>query len=124
MARVLKDQFEDPQDSPKRSALIGLAASLAGVGDALLSIESIPGEARSANTRLAGSYRDMGEKLARIPDAGTDDEERISAMLIYNAAAEEYIKNYIALVTLFSLAEVTFRADEPGSVFMFSGGGF
>lgn len=124
MARVLKDQFEDPQDSPKRSALIGLAASLAGVGDALLSIESIPGEARSANTRLAGSYRDMGEKLARIPDAGTDDEERISAMLIYNAAAEEYVKNYVALVTLFSLAEVTFRADEPGSVFMFSGGGF
>jgi len=121
MTRVLKDQFEDPEDALKRNALIGLAGSLAGVGDSLESIQEVPAEARSANAKLAGGYRDMGAKLALVPNAGTE-EELISAMLTYNAAVEEYVKNYIALVTLFSLAEVTFRDDEPGSVFMFSGG--
>jgi len=122
MTRVLKDQFEDPEDALKRNALIGLAGSLAGVGESLESIQEVPAEARSANAKLAGGYRDMGAKLALVPNAGTE-EELISAMLIYNAAVEGYVKNYVALVTLFSLAEVTFGADEPGSVFMFSGGG-
>ncbi|RJQ34922.1 hypothetical protein C4556_01425 [Candidatus Parcubacteria bacterium] len=121
MTRVLKDQFEDPEDALKRNALIGLAGSLAGVGESLENIQEVPTEARSANTKLAGSYRDMGAKLALVPNAGTE-EELISAMLTYNAAVEGYVKNYVALVTLFSLAEVTFRDDEPGSVFMFSGG--
>ena len=121
MARVLKDQFEDRENPLKNAALVGLADGLAGVGDSLLSIEIVPEQAASANAKLAASYRAMGAKLRLIPDANTE-EARIQAMLAYNATVEEFIKSYTALATLFSLSEVTFRTDEPGTVFMFSGG--
>ena len=123
MTRVLKDQFEDRQDAPKKAALLGLADSLAGVGVALLAIENVPELAKSTHANLAESYKAMGVKLARVPDAQTDTEN-IEAMLAYNASVEEFIKSYVALATLFSLSEVTFRGDEPGSVFMFTGGSF
>ena len=123
MTRVLKDQFEDRQDAPKKAAFLGLADSLAGVGDVLLTIEDVPELAKNANSKLAESYRTIGAKLARVPDAQTDTEI-IEAMLAYNASVEEFIKNYVTLATLFSLSGVTFRGDEPGSVFMFTGGSF
>ena len=80
----------------------------------------MPQEVAPANKNLAESYRAMGGKLRLIPDANTD-EEKIQAMLGYNATVETFTKHYIALVTLFSLSGAIFRNDEPGSVFMFSG---
>ncbi|RJR12865.1 hypothetical protein C4585_02800 [Candidatus Parcubacteria bacterium] len=123
MARVLKDQFEDPTNPEKNDALVGLGNALMGVGESLEILESVPEQTRTANARLAESYKKAGEKLALVPNALTD-EEKIAAMLAYNAAAEEYVRNYISLVNIFSLARVRFSSSDPGSVFMFTASGF
>lgn len=122
MARVLKDQFEDPTNPEKNAALTGLGNALIAVGESLEQIESIPSQATSVHARLAQSYKAAGEKLALVPNA-TTDEEKIAAMLAYNAAAEDYVRSYIAMVRLFSLSNVTFSSSDPGSVFMFSATG-
>lgn len=123
MPQVLKDQFEDPQDPGKIAALEELGNALAEVGYEIGAIENVPEGVRAANTALAKSYREMGAKLVLVPKARTD-EERIAAMLAYNATVEAYTKDYVALATLFSAYGVTFASDEAGSVFTFSSGGF
>ena len=119
MTRILKDQFEDPQSPTKAEALKDLANDLASVGNSLEKMSSVPEQVASTNARLAASYQAMGAKLALVPNAQRD-EEKIDAMLAYNATVEEFIRSYIALTTLLSLSEITFRTDEPGSVFMFT----
>jgi hypothetical protein len=123
MARTLKDQFEDPQDPGKVAALEGLGDALARVGRELEGMGNVPESARSVNASVAKSYREMGEMLALVPEAHTDDE-RVSAMLAYNATVDTYIKNYVALATLFSAHGVTFASNESGSVFVFTSAGF
>jgi len=119
MARILKDQFEDPRNPQKNAPLLTLAGDMVEIGLSLETLNEIPSMVAFANTRLSNSYKKMGAKLALIPDAARD-EERIDAMLAYNAAAEEYVKSYVALATLFSIAEVKFGSTDPGSVFTFS----
>lgn len=119
MADVVQKQIDDPQGPLAVAALVELAKNLAKVGNSLEKIADVPAQATSVNTKLAGSYKDVGAKLALVPDAKTD-EERAETMLTYNAAAEEFVKSYVALVTLFSISEVTFTPDEPGSVFTFT----
>ena len=117
--QIMKNQFEDRQNPDKNAALLGLANSLAGVGNALLAMEDVPSPVLSAHEKLGASYREMGEKLSRIP-AAKYETDLIDAVLAYNAVAETYTKNYIALVTLFSAYGVTFRTDDPGSIFTFT----
>ena len=117
--QIMKSQFEDRQDPDKNAALLGLANSLAGVGNALLAMEEVPSQVLSAHEKLGASYREMGEKLSRIP-AAKYEQDLIEAVLAYNAVAETYTKNYIALVTLFSAYGVTFKSEDPGSVFTFT----
>lgn len=123
MARILKDQFEDPRNPQKNALLLTLAEDMVEVGLSLEALNEIPSMVASANTRLSGSYKKMGEKLALIPDAARD-EERIEAMLAYNAAVEEYVKGYVALATLFSIAEVKFGSTDSGSIFTFKATSF
>lgn len=123
MARILKDQFEDPTNPDKAAAVVNLGNAMVSVGESLEELESVPSQALSAHTRLAESYKKAGEKLALVPNAVTD-EEKISAMLAYNATAEEFVRNYISLVTLFSAAGVTFSSNESGSVFTFTASSF
>ncbi|KKW17190.1 MAG: hypothetical protein UY57_C0023G0004 [Candidatus Kaiserbacteria bacterium GW2011_GWB1_50_17] len=119
MERILKDQFEDPRDPQKNSMLLALAEGMTEIGFSLEKLNKIPSMATSANTRLSDSYKKMGEKLALIPSAERD-EERIAAILAYNAVVEEYVKSYVALATLFSIAEVKFGSTDPGSIFTFT----
>src|SRR3989338_8755071 len=121
--QILKNQFEDRHDPAKNAALLGVANGLAGVGNALLSMEEIPSQAQTAHERLGKSYQGMGGKPSLIPDA-RGDQELIDAMLAYNATVETYVKNYVALATLLSTYGVAFSADDPGSVFTFTQGGF
>ncbi len=123
MADVVQAQSEDPEDPLKVAALIKLADSLADVGVSLEELSSVPAEAANQNAKLATSYKDMGAKLALVPNAMTEDS-RVETMLTYNAAAESFVTNYVAIVTLFSIMEVTFSPDEPGSVFTFTMTGF
>lgn len=123
MPQTLKDQFEDPRDAGKIAAVEELGNALAGVGRSLEAIDNVPAPVRPANASVAASYREMGKLLVQVPKAQTDDA-RISAMLAYNAAVEKYIKNYVALATLFSAYGVTFASNESGSVFTFTSSSF
>ena len=123
MSQTLKDQFEDPRDAGKAAAVENLGDALADLGRALEAIDNVPVAVRSANASVAKSYKEMGVLLAQVPKAQTDDE-RIGAMLAYNAAVETYTKNYVALATLFSAYGVTFSSNESGSVFTFTQASF
>jgi len=123
MPQTLKDQFEDPRNPGKIAAVEELGNALAGVGRALEAIGDVPAAVLSANSSVAASYREMGKLLVQVPKAQADDA-RVTAMLAYNAAVEKYIKNYVALATLFSAYGVTFASNESGSVFTFTQGSF
>lgn len=116
--QVLKDQFEDREDPAKNAALSALAGSLEDLGERLAAM-SPPSEVRAAHQKVAASYRALGAKLALVPDARTDAAV-LDAILAYNAEAETYVQNYVALATLLSAHGVTFSPDDPGSVFTFS----
>ena len=122
-AQILKDQFEDPQNRAKNAALKGLADSLAGVGSALSGMEEVPAEVQSAHEKLAKSYQEMGQRLALIPEARSE-QALTDSMLAYNAAVEAFTKNYVALATLLSVQGVTFSSEDPGSIFTFSATSF
>ncbi|OGG57960.1 hypothetical protein A2853_03480 [Candidatus Kaiserbacteria bacterium RIFCSPHIGHO2_01_FULL_55_17] len=117
--QILKDQFEDRYDTGKNEALLALANSLAGVGQQLERMENVPSEVRSAHLKVATSYQDVGKALSLIPPAKSD-QAVIDAILAYNAVVETYVKNYVALATLFSAYGVMFTPENPGSVFTFT----
>lgn len=117
--QILKDQFEDRENTEKNEALRSLAGALEDVGYQLEAFEEVPSEVRAAHLKVAESYKEIGKKLALITETKTD-QEMIDAILTYNAAAEIYTKNYISLATLFSLYGVTFSQNDPGNVFTFS----
>jgi len=121
--QTLKDQFEDREDQAKNAGLRALADGLVGVGRALEKMEDVPAGVAAAHAKVATSYQEIGDKLSRVPDAQRE-QEIIDAMLAYNTAVEVYVKNYIALATLFSAYGVSFRPEDPGSVFTFTQGSF
>ncbi len=116
---IMKNQFEDRRNPEKNAVLLNLANSLAEVGNALLVVEEVPSQISTAHQKLAKSYKEMGEKLSRIPKAGSD-QALLDAMTTYNASAETYTKNYIAFATLFSAHGVKFKSGDPGSIFTFT----
>ena len=118
-SQILRDQSEDRENPQKNAALVSLAESLAGVGDALERMEDVPSEIRAAHGKVVASYREMGEKLGRVPEARRDDTF-LSAIRDYNTTVESYLKNYVALATLLSAYGVVFTAEDPGSVFTFT----
>lgn len=117
--QILKNQFEDRNNPAKNDALRNVARGLSGVGNALLAMEEIPAQLKSAHERLGKSYQEMGANLSKIPDA-TTDQTLVDAMLTYNTSVEAYVKNYVALATLFAAHGVRFSADDPGSAFLFT----
>lgn len=117
--QTLKNQFEDREDPTKNQALNALAEGLARVGRTLEKMETVPPEIATAHAKVAASYQEMGEKLARISGA-RGDEEFLELALAYNATVETYTQNYIALATLISAYSITFTPNDPGSVFTFT----
>jgi hypothetical protein len=117
--QILKDQFEDRQDPAKNGSLRALAGSLTEVGRSLETLSDIPAEVAAANANLAKSYRELGDKLARVADVSSD-QEVLDAILAYNVAVETFTRNYVALATLFSVHGVTFSNDDPGRIFTFT----
>jgi hypothetical protein len=117
--QILRDQFEDRKDEGKNAALRDVAGGMTNLGEILAAMEETPPEITAAHGRLAASYKEMGEKLSRIPDA-SNDEALVSAMLSYNASVESFTKNFVALAILFSAHDVVFTTNDPGSVFTFT----
>ena len=70
------------------------------------------------NTTLT-SYQEIGGKLLLVPKAHSDTD-RVQAILSYNASADVFVKNYVAMANVFSTAGVKFTPSDPGSVFAFT----
>ena len=121
--RILKDHAEDRADPAKSAALESLGNELASLGDAILAIGNVPQGALAAHKALGQSYEEIGGKLALVARAHSD-ADFVAAIQTYNAAADTFIKNYVALALLFSAYGVTFSSEDAGSVFTFNSGNF
>jgi hypothetical protein len=121
-AITLTDQGQDRQNPQKAQAVRDVGAALSAFGRKLASMEGVPASVASLHADLAAGYKDMGAKLALIPDAQRD-EDFIKAVIAYNASVETFTKQFVALATFFSLSGVKFGQGDGGSAFTFSGGG-
>ena len=117
-AQILKNHIEDRGNPDAVQAVIGIADSLQSLGRNLASMDNVPRSAESAHTALAKSYQTIGKNLALVARAKSD-ADLIAAIQTYNASADTFAKNYIALVLVFGSYSVSFAPDEAGSVFMF-----
>lgn len=118
-AQVLKNWLEDRKDAAKAAAVVQLGRALWEIGRSLSGMESVPSSAKAAHGRLAKSYLDIGANLALVPKVETD-ADLLKAIGAYNASADVYATNYVALVNIFGAYGVGFSADDPGSVFTFT----
>ena len=117
---VIVENYYHARDSVKNAAALEqLGTDIKGVGLSLQKIQGIPTQAAAIHEALAGSYVDVGEKL--ITQTSTQNNaDIIKAIGVYHDAVGIYIKNYVALVLIFSNNGVVFESSDPGSVFMFT----
>lgn len=119
---TLRDQAEDRQNAAKADAVKAVAAAISRVGENILGMEEVPESVRSLHESLGESYVRAGERLAAVPDA-RGDEAFIAAVEAYNEAADSLAGHFVGISSLFSLSGIRFASQDPGSIFMFSGGG-
>lgn len=120
--QVLKDQLEDSSDPNKNEAVQRLGRAMQALGKNLQGIQEVPETVAAEHEALAASYIEMGKNLQLVPEAkGT--ESLLQAINTYNASANAFVGNFVALVDIFNSNEIVFSASEPGSVFAFSGMG-
>jgi hypothetical protein len=117
---ILTDYMQDRQNPDKIAAMKQLGADLEGVGDSINNVNNPPPQMATAGAGLAAAYKDIGQKLAIIPDAKGDDAT-VKAILTYDSAAEAFVQKYVAVALVFQANGVTFSQDTPGGVFMFPG---
>lgn len=119
-AVILKNQIEDRGSIEKAAAVRALGSDLRALGQSLKRVEDVPEVFTYAHGALADSYIEAGQKLSAVPDA-EGDQAFIAAINAYNAAADSFITNYVAISTLFSVNGIRFGPSDAGRVFMFSG---
>lgn len=119
---VLKNHFEQPDNPNTIAAMKTLGEDMADLGDTLSGMELVPSQAKVAHEALADAYRDIGTKLAAVPDAKGSDA-LYTAIETYNSAAEQFVKRFVSLALIFQAYDVTFSPGDGGSVFVFTGGG-
>jgi hypothetical protein len=118
-AQVLKNWLEDRKDAAKTASVVELGRALWETGRSLSGIESVPENAKAPHDALAKSYMDIGANLALVPKTESD-ADLLKAIEVYNASADTYAKNYVALVNIFGAYGVAFSSDDSGSVFTFT----
>ncbi len=116
-AQILKNFIEDRGSSVKKEAQKQLGAELVSVGKAMENTQGVPKEAAAPGMALAKSYQEIGSNLAAVPD-NSRNEDIVAAVTKYNASADRFVQNFIALSLLFQTYDVKFAADDPGSVFV------
>ncbi|OGG52953.1 hypothetical protein A3C20_03740 [Candidatus Kaiserbacteria bacterium RIFCSPHIGHO2_02_FULL_55_25] len=119
--QVLTDQVHDRRNAQKAQAVRNIGTALQTAGKNLQGIEAVPSIVSSAHVALAESYIEAGISLSKVPDAQSDGDF-IAAIQDYNTAAEQLGRNYVALANVFAGTGVRFSPQDPGSVFIFSGG--
>ena len=99
-----------------------IAEEYTGLSAAIAGLQNVPPWAETANVKLVKGYADVGKGLSQLSEAETD-AQLLDAITAYNASADEFIKNYVALVKLFSAYGVKFSANDPSAIFSFSASG-
>ncbi|MDP3646038.1 MAG: hypothetical protein Q8R25_03045 [bacterium] len=117
--QVLKNQIEDRNNAEKVQAVIRMAHDLQNVGRHLLEMDNVPAQVTTKHQTLAKSYEKIGTHLALVPTAQNNDD-LLKAVTTYNVSADDFVKNFVALVSAFSTYGVTFGPDEEGGVFTFT----
>lgn len=120
--QILKNQVEDRTNAQKNEAVRDIGASLVVLGEKIAGIEVVPTDVAGMHRAIAASYKEMGSLLANIPSAERD-EAYVKAITEYNASADTFSANFVALATLFSVSGVTFDSSDSGNVFTFVGNG-
>lgn len=121
--QALIDQAQDRADPGKAARVEALGAALSALGEGLLAMDAVPAQALADHTALAESYRDIGTKLALVPQAKSD-ADFIAAVQSYNASADIFTRKYVALANLFVAYGVRFSQSDPGNVFTFTNASF
>lgn len=118
MLQILQDAYQDRGNEQKITAAAQIGKEYIQLGTDLESLDNVPVEAAGMHKALANAYKVAGQKLIDKLQV-TSDPEFIAAVNTYNASVDQFQKSFIALVTLFGVAEVQFSQYDPGSVFMF-----
>ena len=121
-SQILMDQAQDRSDTDKAAAVQALAAALSALGDSLLTMDNLPSQVSAAHQALGQSYKDIAAKLTLVPQAQSN-ADFIAAVESYDASANIFTQNYVALANLFPAYGVVFASGDPGSVFTFSPSG-
>lgn len=116
---VLSAQATDRTNALKAQALRDVGYAFRKVGENLMAMRDVPASALEAHAALAKGYVAIGGKLALVADA-VPDKEFLAAITAYNAVADGFTRDYIALATVFSVSGVSFSSGDAGSAFTFS----
>jgi len=119
---VLKNFIEDRTSPDTIAAMKKLGTDLAAIGTTFDGTGPVPTQAVAAHKALAAAYKDIGTKLAAIPDAQGDDK-LMTAIDTYDSAAESFVKKYVALALVFQSYGVIFSPGDGGAIFIFPDGG-
>lgn len=117
--QVVQDHANDRYNAQKAQALRGFGNGYVQLGKQIEALDVVPPVVSGTHAALAKSYQEMGTKLARIADNPKDDDF-LKAIETYHTSVEANVRNYVALVSLFSASGVHFAPEDPGSVFTFT----
>ena len=121
-ANIHRSFVEDRSNAEKATSLKRLGDALVEVGLSLSYMEFIPIAMKTAHRDLATTYQEVGEKTILIADARTDDE-LLTAIEAYNVSADEFLRAYLSVSTVFNLNSVTFSDVDPGRMFVYTASG-
>ena len=115
--QIVQAYADNPTNQTALRAQQQLGADYDALSKELSQMSSVPPVAAAAHQQLVLSYSEIGQKLAAV--AGSKDI--VTAMETYNAAANMYVRHFVALALLFPAYNVTFAQGEAGTLFQFSG---
>ncbi len=122
VVQILKGFFDDRTNRTKAAGVIAAGNDYEALGDRLAAMDSIPAEVSALHAALAESYRAVGKNMVALAYA-TTDKETADAVLAYDKTADEFTKNFVSLVDLFSARGVKFSSIDSGSMFTFNPAG-
>lgn len=117
--QIATDHLADRTNPDKVAALKQVGDDIILLGKRIAAMEEVPSSAAQAHASLAAGYQDVGAALKVVADARSD-QQLLDAVNAYNATMDSLTPRYIAMVTLFSMRNVSFTASDPGSAFSFS----
>ena len=113
---ALKSYFDDRSDPSRAAALVSIAREYNNVASDIQAIDPIPPETAMFNEKLARDYEAIAGGLENLTKQSSD-AALADAILSYNASAETYTRDVLAIVAVMSSYDVSFSSSDPGAIF-------